>query len=387
MPTVRLAVFPFFLAFSALLFSPAHAAPFDTTANFAVLMDAQSGDILFEKRSDELMAPASMAKLMTLAVAFERLKEGGLKLDDTFKVSEKAWRMQGSRMFVLVDNEVRIEDLLRGIIVQSGNDACIVIAEGIAGSEERFAQMMTDYARRIGMEKSIFTNSTGWPDEKQRMTARELAVLARHLVTEYPDNYRYFGEKEFVWNNIRQPNRNPLLFEDIGADGLKTGHTEESGYGLVASAVRDKRRLVLVINGLNSEKARAEESRRLIDWGFREFTRYNLFAKGETVDTAPVWGGTYARVPLVAAANVSVLMRRSERKNMKVSVHYNAPLPAPVTAGTKVGILRVGTPEGPTREFALLAGGHVERADLFSRGMTALGTLLLKRDEATGAAK
>ena len=270
MPRPTLPILSLCLGLSAALLWPALAPPaqaLETRAREAFLIDVTTGTVLLEKDADVSMPPASMSKIMTAYLVFGALKEGRISLDDKLPVSEKAWRKGGSKMFVEVGSEVSVEDLLRGVIVQSGNDACIVLAEALAGSEEAFAEQMTRKAREIGMEGSTFTNSTGWPDPNHRMTARDLAILAERMVQDFPDFYHYYSEREFTYNGIRQGNRNPLLYKNLGADGLKTGHTEEAGYGLTASAERDGRRLVLVINGLESIKARSEEAERLIASG------------------------------------------------------------------------------------------------------------------------
>jgi len=333
----------------------------ETTAREAVLLDAATGTVLLNKDADASMPPASMSKIMTVYLVFERLKDGRLSLDDEFLVSEKAWRKGGSKMFVKVGNRVRIEDLLRGVIVQSGNDACIVLAEGISGSEEAFAEEMTRKAEMLGMTGSSFANATGWPDPNQRMTARDLATLAKRIVQDFPEYYHYFSETEFVWNDIRQPNRNPILYASVGADGLKTGHTEEAGYGLTASAVQADRRLILVLNGLESEKARAEESERLLSWGFREFGNYALVQPGEVVDEAPVWLGETATVAAVVPDGLTLTLPRKARAEMKVKVVYEAPVTAPIAAGQEVGKMIVSIPGTEPLVVPLQAADAVAR--------------------------
>ncbi len=347
-----------------------HAAParaLETQAREAILYDMSTGTVLFEKNADELMPPASMSKIMTVYMVFERLKDGRLSLDDTFTVSEKAWKKGGSKMFVEVGEEVRVEDLLRGITVQSGNDACIVIAEGLAGSEAAFAEEMTRKARELGMTRSAFRNATGWPHPEHLMTARELAMLAEALIRNFPEYYHYFAEKEFTWAGIRQMNRNPLLYRSIPVDGLKTGHTEEAGYGLTASAEQDGRRLILVVTGLPSMQARADEADRLLSWGFREFANYALVEPNETVEEAPVWLGAEETVPLVAPEGVTVTLSRAARDDMQVKVVYESPIPAPIAAGQRLATLQVEAP-GMTPALApLVAGSDVERLGPFGR--------------------
>jgi serine-type D-Ala-D-Ala carboxypeptidase (penicillin-binding protein 5/6) len=335
------------------------AMAIETTAREAFMVDETTGTVLLDKDADVSMPPASMSKIMTIYLVFERLKDGRLSLDDELLVSEKAWRKGGSKMFVKVGNRVRVEDLIQGVIVQSGNDACIVLAEGISGSEEAFAEEMTRKAAELGMTGSTFANATGWPDPGQRMTARDLATLAKHIITDFPEYYHYFSEKEFVWNDIHQPNRNPILFASIGADGLKTGHTEEAGYGLTASAVQDGRRLILVVSGLESEKARGEESERLLSWGFREFGNYALIKPGEIVDEAPVWLGEKATVGAVIPDGLTLTLPRKSRDEMQVKVVYDSPVSAPVAAGQEVGKLVITIPESAPIVVPLLANESV----------------------------
>jgi serine-type D-Ala-D-Ala carboxypeptidase (penicillin-binding protein 5/6) len=376
----RLSSFLFVLGLTLAGFpaAPAHAAPaIETQAQQAFLVDFDTGAVLLDKNADELMPPSSMSKLMTAYLVFDRIDDGRLNLDDKLTVSEKAWRKGGSKMFVEVGNEVRIEDLVRGVIIQSGNDACIVLAEGLAGSEEAFAELMTQKAREMGMEKSTFRNSTGWPDPEHLVTARELAILARHIIVDHPKHYHYYSEKEFTWNGIRQGNRNPLLYRNIGADGLKTGHTEDAGYGLTGSAVQNGRRLILVVNGLPSMQARADESDRLLSWGFREFDNYTLFQAGDTVDEAPVWLGAEDTVPLVIPADLKVTLPRSDRNGMKVSVVYDSPIPAPVPAGQEIAKLRVTWPDGVPVEVPLQAGKDVDQLGPFGRIAASIKFLLL----------
>jgi D-alanyl-D-alanine carboxypeptidase (penicillin-binding protein 5/6) len=300
-------------------------------------------------------------------MVFERLKDGRISLDDELPISEKAWRKGGSKMFVEVGKQARVEDLLRGVIVQSGNDACIVLAEGLSGTEEGFAAEMTRKGHEIGLTGSSFANSTGWPDPNQRMTARDLATLALRIVTDFPEYYHYYSEKEFTYAGIRQFNRNPLLYKSLGADGLKTGHTEEAGYGLTASAVQGDRRVVLVLNGLKSQKARSEESARLIGWAFREFGNYTLFKAGETVEEAGVWLGAEPTVPLVAEQDLTVTLSRKARLDMAVTVVYDGPIPAPLEIGQQIAKLVVAAPGEEPVEVPLVAGAAVERLGFAGR--------------------
>ncbi len=356
---------------------PASVAAIETQAEQAFLVDFETGAVLLDKNADVRMPPSSMSKMMTAYMVFERLKDGRLSLDDELPVSEKAWRKGGSKMFVEVGNTVRVEDLLRGVIVQSGNDACIVLAEGLAGSEEAFAEQMTVRGREIGLTDSNFTNATGWPDDNHYVTARDLATLAKRIIVDHSEYYHLYSEKEFTWNDIRQGNRNPLLYKNIGADGLKTGHTEAAGYGLTASAVQNGRRLVLVVNGLPSVRARSDESERLMSWGFREFNNYALFKAGDTVDDAPVWLGDTATVPLVVAEDLTVTLPRNERNGMQVAVVYDSPIPAPIPAGQEIAKLRVSWPGGVPVEVPLQAGAEVEQLGPFGRIFASIKFLVL----------
>jgi D-alanyl-D-alanine carboxypeptidase (penicillin-binding protein 5/6) len=355
----------FLLALAAAATPP--AAAFETAAREAILLDLSTGTTLFSKDADKAIPPASMSKMMTVYMVAEALKEGRISLDDEFVVSEKAWRKGGSKMFVEVGNRVRVEDLLRGVVVQSGNDASIVLAEGLAGSEEAFAERMNETAEKIGLTGSHFANATGWPDEQHYMTVRDLATLAVRIIEDHPKFYELYSELEFTWHGIKQSNRNPLLYRNIGADGLKTGHTEEAGYCLTASAVRDGRRLVLVVTGLPSVRARAEESERLLEWGFREFKTYELAAAGEPLDQAPVWLGTEDYVPLVPMDPIAITLQRSSRPGMKVTVSYDAPIPAPIEKGQELATMTVTAPELETRSFPLYAGADVEKLGSFGR--------------------
>jgi D-alanyl-D-alanine carboxypeptidase (penicillin-binding protein 5/6) len=360
------------LVLAALLGAAAPAGALDTQAREAIVVDMTTSTVLFEKDADVPMPPASMSKIMTAYMVFSRLREGRLSLDDMLPVSEKAWRMGGSKMFVEVNTQVRVEDLLRGVIIQSGNDACIVLAEGLAGSEEAFAEEMNRVGREIGLTGSTFRNATGWPDPEHRMTARDLATLAQHLIAEFPEYYHLYSEIEFTFNDIRQGNRNPLLYKNIGADGLKTGHTEEAGYGLTASAEQNGRRLIAVITGLPSVKARSEEAERLIAWGFREFEAYALFQPGEEVEQAAVWQGEQETVPLVFPDGLTVTLSRAARRDMTVKVKYDAPVPAPITEGQQVATLEIDAGEGRQLSFPLQAGAAVERLGIFGRAVASI---------------
>ncbi len=354
----------------------------ETPATSAVVIEVATGKILLDKNADVPMAPASMSKLMTLYLLFERLKDGSLSLDDTFRISENAWRKGGAKsgsstMFLPPRKRVRIEDLVRGIIVQSGNDACIVVAEGLSGSEEAFAAEMTERGREIGLLNSTFRNSTGWPHPEHLMTPRDLATLSAALIKKFPEFYHYFKEVEFTYGGIRQMNRNPLLYKEMGVDGLKTGYTSESGYGLAASALRGERRVILVVNGLGTKKARSREPERLIEWAFREFNNYALFKAGEQLDEAPVWLGTSNRVPLLIKEDVILTFPRKHRRKMKVKLVYDGPIPAPIERGTEVGKVVVSIPGQTDLSVPVLAGADIEQLGLFGRLWSAMSTILL----------
>lgn len=348
----------------------------ETAAKQAIVIDAETGAVLLEKNADEPTPPSSMSKLMTVYMVFERLKDGSLSLDDKFPVSKKAWRKGGSKMYVLIDTSVRVEDLLRGAIVQSGNDASIVIAEGLAGSEEDFAAQMNEKAREIGLEASVFRNASGWPEEGHVMSVRDIATLARRTIQDFPEYYPFYAEKSFTYSGIRQGNRNPLLYRNMGADGLKTGSTEAGGFGLVASAVRDGQRLILVLNGLPSARARANDAQRLIEWGFREFNNFALFRAGETVEKAAVWLGAEPVVALVIEEDLVVTLPRTARRKAKITVLYTGPIAAPVKKGTEIAKLVITAPGIKTVEVPLLAGADVEQLGLFGRLSAAIGYLL-----------
>jgi D-alanyl-D-alanine carboxypeptidase (penicillin-binding protein 5/6) len=355
------------LAGAALTIFAPSAQAIETLAKQAILIDYQTGQILFEKNADERMTPSSMSKMATVYLAFQRLKEGRLSLEDTFPVSEKAWRKQGSKMFVALNSRVKTEDLLRGIIVQSGNDACIVIAEGLAGTEDAFARELTDLVHSLGMTGTNLVNASGWPDPNHYSTARDLSTLAIATIRNFPEYYPYYSEKNFVYNGIKQGNRDPLLYKDTGADGLKTGHTEDGGYGLTASAVRNGRRLVMVINGLSSMKERGSEGEKLMDYGFREFNNYTLFTANATVGEAPVWLGTEAKVPLVLKDELTVTLPIKSRKDMVVKTIYDSPIQAPIEQGAKIATLRIEAPDRPVMELPLVAGRSVEKLGMVSR--------------------
>jgi D-alanyl-D-alanine carboxypeptidase (penicillin-binding protein 5/6) len=365
---LRLFVLLLTLGVVALSGQRAVAQVFETAAKAAILIDHRSGDVLFEKNPDEPIPPASMSKLMTALVAFEELEAGNLTLDQMIPVSERAWRMGGSRMFIEVGTRVSVHDLLQGIIVQSGNDACVAIAEALSGSEAAFAERLTERGIEIGLTSSTLKNATGWPDPEHLMSVRDLATVARQIISRFPQYYQYYSQTEFEFNGINQHNRNPLLQAGIpGVDGMKTGYTSEAGYGLVASAQRDGRRLILVVAGLESISQRRSESERLLEFGFRHFEEYRLFEADSVVVEAPVWQGIEPTVPLVAGEVVGITLTREARESLKVKVVYESPVPAPIEAGQVIGHVEMTAENMPTRMMPLVASRPVERAGVVGR--------------------
>jgi D-alanyl-D-alanine carboxypeptidase (penicillin-binding protein 5/6) len=363
---------------AASIMAPVLAAPptIETAAREAILIDYETGAVLFEKNPDERTPPSSMSKLMTAYMVLDRIQKGDLKLTDELPVSPKAWRMQGSKMFVAVNSKFSVDDLLHGVIIQSGNDATIVLAEGLAGSEEAFAEQMNQKAKEIGLTNSQFKNASGWPEEGHYMTVRDIAKLAWHTIHDHPEFYPLNKQKDFTYNKIKQGNRNPLLYDSTGADGLKTGHTDAGGYGLAASVERNGRRLILVVNGLKSMQQRADETRKLIEFGFREYENYRPFRAGETIADADVWLGNQAKVPLVVDQDAVFTLPRSARNNAKIVAQYNAPIAAPVVKGATVGHLTIQTAEGKPIEIPLKAGASVERLGFMGRISAAVNYLL-----------
>ena len=367
--------------------APAVAQNFQTAAPHAILVDAESGSVLFEKAADEPFSPASMAKLMTAEIVFGALKEGRLTMDTEFTVTEDAWRRGGaggggSSMFAQVNSRIKLSDLLRGLIIQSGNDAAITIAENMAGTEEAFAGMMNRRAKEIGMTRSTFRNATGYSAPDQKVTARDMAKIAQHIIDTYPEFYKIYSEREFTWNKIKQQNRNPLLTLDIGADGLKTGYLEESGYALTGSAVQNGQRLIMVVSGLKTARDRAAETRKLMEWGFRAFEPRQVFAQGETVADVSVFGGEKGSVPVVANKPVRLLLPRGSSEKVSARVVYQGPLAAPVEQGREVARLRVTRGDTLALEQPLYAGESVAEGTLTQRALDAVmevGTDLIRR--------
>jgi serine-type D-Ala-D-Ala carboxypeptidase (penicillin-binding protein 5/6) len=361
---------------------PKSSDGYQTAAAHAMLIEAESGSVLFEKAADDLIPPASLSKLMTQEVVFNEIKQGRLNPTTEFIVSTNAWRRGGapshtSSMFIPIHSKVSVDDLLHGAIIQSANDACIALAEGISGNESTFAELMTKRARELGLAKSTFGNSTGLPDPRQLMTARELAKLARHLIETYPEYYKYYSEREFTWNKIRQFNRNPLLNLNIGADGLKTGFTKEAGYGLVGSAVQNGLRLIVVVNGLRSEKERADEAKKLLEWGFHSFQSGLLFAEGQEIAQAKLYGGVKGHVPLMAPKEVRLMVPRGSRDKIIARVVYSGPVRAPVEQGQKIGTLKVWRGGSVVLEVPLQAAESVGAGSMPQRALDAASELVL----------
>jgi D-alanyl-D-alanine carboxypeptidase (penicillin-binding protein 5/6) len=341
-------------------------APLTTSAKQAIIVDFETGAVLFEKNADERMPTSSMSKVMTMHAVFDAMKNGRISLNDTLEVSEKAWRKGGSKMFVEVNKKVKVEDLVRGVIVQSGNDATIVLAEGLSSSEAAFAELLNENARDLGMNNSHFMNASGWPDPDHYSTAEDLAILAEAIIKNFPEYYKYYSEKEFTYNNITQQNRNPLLYRKIGADGIKTGHTEAGGYGLIGSGIHNGRRVIIVVNGLEDEKARAQESAKLLEWGLQRFHNKQLFKAGDRLEEAAVALGQAETVSAhIGDSLVLTLPKRSE--DVQVSAKFLSPIRAPIKKGQEIGTLEVKLPYGEPVTRPLYAGEDVPALGLVGR--------------------
>lgn len=363
--TYRFFIFLFLLVFPL----PSWAAAGDilTSAKQAVIVDYQTGQVLFSKDAQTRMPTSSMSKVMTMLVVFDALKSGEINLDDTFLVSEKAWRKGGSKMFVNIDTRVSVEDLIRGVIVQSGNDATIVLSEGLAGSEEAFADKLNEKAQQIGMENSHFVNASGWPDDNHYSTSYDLALMARYLIQNYPEYYKYYSETSFTYNNIEQQNRNPLLYRNLGADGIKTGHTEAGGYGVIGSAQRDGRRVIMVVNGLESERARAQESAKLLDWGLRRFENISLFESPVILTEIPLRRGKEDTISVKVDQKTLLTLPKGARDKISFVATYKTPLVAPIKAEQEVGRLQVLLDDKILTQAPLLSTASIEKAGFFSR--------------------
>lgn len=342
--------------------------PFDTIAKWAFIQDFTTGAILLDKLADEPMPPSSMTKLMTMYLVYEQLKKGQIKLTDTMMVSARAAAMGGSKMFIEVGKPVVVEDLIRGVIVDSGNDAATVLAESIAGSEEKFVDEMNAKAKELGMTHSTFRNPTGWPDPDQLMSCRDISTLARRIILDFPEYYKYDAERSFKYNNIEQENRHPMVQAGT-ADGLKTGHTDAGGFGLVASSLRDGRRIMMVLNGMKSMHERASESEKMMNWAFANFENVTLFSANEVIDNAPVWLGRDKTVPLVGGRDLVVTLPKSWRQTASIRISYDAPIMAPIAKGQPAGVLMLRGKGVPTMDVNLLAGADVPRLNLPMRGL------------------
>lgn len=348
------------------------ANAFETKAKNAILMDYETGAYLFTKNHQEMIAPASMSKLMTVYVLLSKIKDGEVSLDDKYTVSENAWRKGGaasggSTMFLKIGQEVKVEDLLKGILIQSGNDACIVVAENLAGSEEEFASMMNETAEKLGLENAHFVNATGLPHPEHKISVEDLAILARHIIKEFPEFYHLFSEKEFTFNGIRQGNRNPLLYSLKGADGLKTGHTSEAGFCLTGTAVRNDRRLIEVMTGLESNKQRSEETESLMTWGFANFDNYKFFTKNQIMAEVPVWYGTSKSVAAIVPEEVIKTIKKSAKSKYGAKMIYDEPLKAPILQGDKIGELFITYNDEIVDKIPLVAKENVAKIGPFSR--------------------
>jgi D-alanyl-D-alanine carboxypeptidase (penicillin-binding protein 5/6) len=368
----------------ALNAAPAQAAlpTIDTAALTAIVIDYDTGTVLFNKNADMRIPPASMSKIMTAYVVYSYLKAGRVKLDDTLPVSQKAWakhKSDESNMFVPLGAQVKVEDLIRGMIIQSGNDACVVLAEGLTGSTDAFVDQMNQTAQKLGLNDSHFADVDGLPDPNEYVTAHDLAKLAIHLIQDFPEYFHYDSEKEFTYNNIKQGNRNPLLYKDLGVDGMKTGHTEEAGYGITVTALRNGHRIVEVLSGMKSMNARSQESEKLLDWAYREWSDYKLVKAGDALDDAPVWLGVTANVPVTVASDVVVSLPRSARPGMKVTAVYDHAAQAPVAMGQQVGQLQITAPDTTEVDVPLIAAKPVDRIGGFSRAALAAGYLVFGR--------
>ena len=356
-----------FILVSFLLLLAKVSWAFETEAKYAILMDYDTRSILFEKEAHTQMAPSSMSKMMTAYIAFESLKAGQVKLEDMFPISEKAWKMGGTRMFIPLDAQVSFEDLLKGLIIQSGNDAAVAISEILMGSEEEFANHMNETAKKLGMTNTHFTNATGWPDENNYSCAYDLAMLSYHTIKDYPEYYHYYSQQEYTFNGIKQGNRNGLLYRNIGADGLKTGHADEAGYGLAASVKRGDRRLIAVINGLKSNKDRTIEAEKIMNYGMMSFVNLKLASSGQVIEKIKVANGKTQEIELISPETIIAVLPKTEAKNVKILAHYKTPAMAPIKAGESLGELIVETNQHGSKAYPLVAKTSVEEANFFDR--------------------
>ena len=367
-------LFGIFLLFVAPL--QTHASTINTSAKQAIVFDYDTGTVLFEKNADEQMPTSSMSKVLTAYLIFDAVAAGTLKLKDTFKVSEKAWRKGGSKMFVEINDNVSIEDLLKGVIIQSGNDATIVLAEGLAGSEESFAELLNVKAKELEMDNSNFVNASGWPDPEHYSTARDLGKLANALLKNHTQFYSYYGEKEFSYSDIAQQNRNPLLYQNIGADGIKTGHTEAGGFGLMGSGQKDGRRVIVVINGLESSSARAQESKKLLQWSLNGFKNEKIVTAGTIIGKAEVLLGQAEQVNLITKEDINLTIPKTKEKHIEFKISYDGPIPAPINKDQKVAKLTISVPGQKPLDFPLYAASTIEDKGLLSKTVYKAKTLI-----------
>ena len=368
----------FLLSFLFILgtFLPLKGFALETTAKQVILVDYNTGNILFEKNADERMFPSSMSKIMTIYNVFQALKDGSLQLKDNFRVSRKAWKKGGSKMFLRAGSRVNVEDLIRGVIVQSGNDASIVLAEGLSGSEGAFSDSLNENAKKLGMDSSNFLNASGWPDPEHYTTARDLSKVTIATIQNFPKYYHFYSQKTFTYAGIKQNNRNPALYKDIGADGLKTGHTAAAGYGLAASAIRNGRRLVLILNGLKTSRQRSLESERILDWGYRVFSNYKIFKPRQIVTHAKVWMGDKSRVGLVLDKGLVMSLRKNIIDKINIKAVFNEPVPAPISKGDQIGKLLVSVPGKNQLEIPMYASQGVTKLGWFYRIGAAISYIL-----------
>jgi len=360
----------------SLIFFTFNSNAIESIAKTALLIDLSTGEVLLDKNSEERTYPSSMTKIMTALMAFEKIKDGTLSMDQEFLISKKAWKMGGSKMFIEVDKKVKVSDLLLGVVVQSGNDASIAIAEGISGSEETFAIEMNNLAKRIGLTNTNFVNSSGWPNDNHYTTAKDLAKIAEYTLNEHPELYEMYAITEFTYSGIKQDNRNPLLYSFDGADGFKTGHTQAAGYGLVGSAERGGRRLLLVLNGLETSRSRSQESLRLMDWGFNNFQLVDFYKEGEVVLEASTWLGKQEKVKLSSQQDISVSIPKTHISDMKVEVLVEEPIPTPISINDQVGLVQISYADKKL-QYPLLASENIEQKGFFSRITSALYYLVL----------
>ena len=358
------------------MFLPIQVFALETVAKQVILVDYNTGDILFEKNADDRMFPSSMSKIMTIYNVFQALKDGSLQLKDNFRVSRKAWKKGGSKMFLRAGSRVNVEDLIKGVIVQSGNDASIVLAEGLSGSEEAFSNSLNENAKKLGMNSSNFLNASGWPDPQHYTTARDLSKVTIATIRNFPKYYHFYSQKTFTYAGIKQNNRNPTLYKDIGADGLKTGRTEAAGYGLASSAIRNGRRLVLIINGLKTSRQRSLESERILDWGYRVFSNYKLFKPGQVVTHAKVWMGDKSRLGLVLDKGLVISLRKNLINKINIKAVFNEPVPAPITKGDQIGKLLVTVPGKNQLQIPMYASQGVAKLGWFYRIGAAISYIL-----------